>query len=153
MHDHSVSIESAYTCLKNQGFKLTNARKAVLNVIFHEEQHLNSTEIIEKVGVQNPRIGRASIFRSLELFTELGIIRPTNYDAQSSRYVVMEEDGHHAHLVCNQCKRVIDLGDCRLENMLNEFAEENGFELTGHLLELYGVCRKCAIPHPENSHE
>lgn len=153
MHEHSVSIDSAYSTLREQGCKLTNARKAVLEVIFGEEHHLNSTEIIEKVSAQNSRIGRASIFRALELFTELGIIRPTNYDARTSRYVVMEGDGHHAHLVCSKCKRVIDLGDCRLEHTLNEFAEENRFELTGHLLELYGICRKCAFPHPENSDE
>lgn len=153
MHDHGSSIDNAFACLKKHGCKLTNARRIVLEVMFNEEQHLNSAEIIEHVKKRNAKIGRASVFRALELFTELEIIRPTNYDAQMPRYVVMEGDGHHAHLVCRQCKQVFDLGDCRLEAVLNQFVEENQFELTGHLLELYGLCRKCAIPHPENSEE
>jgi Fur family ferric uptake transcriptional regulator len=149
MHDHNSDFEAAIQNLKRHQCKLTNARKVVLKVLFQQEEHLSSSEIIEKVKEMDASIGRASIFRALELFTELGIIRPTNYDTQTSRYVIMESNGHHAHLVCNQCNEVIDLGDCQLENALNRFAEENGFELSGHLLELYGVCRKCAFQHPE----
>ena len=148
MHNHSRSIDTAYVTLRDNNCKLTNARKAVLEVLFNEEGHLNSSEIIEKVKNFDDKIGRASIFRALELFTQLGIIRPTNYDVQTSRYVVMESDGHHAHLVCSNCKAVVDLGDCQFEDALDRFAEENGFDLSGHLLELYGLCENCAIPRP-----
>ena len=144
MHEHVHQIESALTTLQENDYKLTNARKMVLEVLFHEKEHLTSAEIIDKVGENNPKIGRASIFRALELFTELGIIHPSNYEGQVPRYVVMEENGHHAHLVCSQCKTVVDLGSCRLEGILDEFAEENHFEISGHLLELYGLCEECA---------
>ena len=144
MHEHANHLSNAVRCLKDNGCKLTNARKVVLDVLLQRDAHLTSAEIIEQVKEKDPTVGRASIFRSLELFTELGIIHPTNYDAQMTRYVVMEDNGHHAHLVCNLCKQVIDLGDCQLEPVLARYAAENQFEVTGHLLELYGVCQHCA---------
>jgi Fur family ferric uptake transcriptional regulator len=139
-------MENALVCLKDHACKLTQARRSVLEVLFKEEKHLTSSEIIELVAEGNSKIGRASIFRALELFTDLGIIRPSNFEGQSPRYVVMEANGHHAHLVCNRCKQVIDLGDCRLEGILEQVAKENQFKLSGHLLELYGMCKTCA-PH------
>ncbi|MBN2048516.1 MAG: transcriptional repressor, partial [Anaerolineaceae bacterium] len=60
-------------------------------------------------------------------------------------------NGHHAHLVCSECKRVIDLGDCRLEPILQQFASEHHFSITGHLLELYGLCEECSDAHHLNN--
>lgn len=150
MHDHSGNYENAVKLLKARDYKLTTARKVVLEVLYHESQHLTSAEILERVKSKAPTVGRASIFRSLELFTELGIIRPANYDAQITRYVVMEADGHHAHLVCSECQQVIDLGDCRLEPVLNDYAREHHFEVSGHLLELYGICQDCTALKSHN---
>jgi Fe2+ or Zn2+ uptake regulation protein len=144
MYDHGHHMDDALVCLKEHDCKLTHARRAVLEVLFNEERHLSSSEIIESVAELDSKIGRASIFRALDLFTELNIVRPSNFEGQVPRYVVMEANGHHAHLVCGRCKQVIDLGDCRLEGVLEQFSKENQFEVSGHLLELYGLCQTCA---------
>ncbi|MCD6475049.1 MAG: transcriptional repressor [Anaerolineaceae bacterium] len=129
--------------VKDCGYKLTGARQAVLQVLCENHIHLTSAEISQHVKEVNPKIGRASIFRTLELFTELSIIRPTYYEAQSPHYIVLDEDGHHAHFICNQCERVVELEECQINDMLAEFTSTHGFKMTGHVLEIYGICDNC----------
>jgi Fur family ferric uptake transcriptional regulator len=129
--------------MKDQGYKLTAARQTVLEVLCECHEHLTSAEIWEQVQQRNPKIGRASIFRTLDLLTELSIIRPTYYESQTPHYIMLAGDGHHAHFICNQCEQVIELGECQIDPMLEAFAREHHLALTGHVLEVYGVCEHC----------
>ena len=91
-------------------------------------------------------IGRASVFRTLELLTSLSIVRPTYLEPRTPVYVLMPSDGHHAHLICTRCSRVIELGECQVGELVDDLAAPHRFCLTGHLLELYGICPDCAGP-------
>jgi Fur family transcriptional regulator, ferric uptake regulator len=130
--------------LRDHGYKLTDARKHVLDILISHEKHLTSSDILAMVEETDANISRASVFRALDLFTDLGIIRPIYHESQSPHYVVFEANGHHAHLVCRECDKVVDLGECHLGKLLDGFAAEHHFALSGHLLELYGVCEDCA---------
>lgn len=130
--------------IKACGYKFTEARQTVLQILCENHIHLTSAEISRYVKELNPKIGRASIFRTLDLFTELSIIRPTYYEAQSPHYIVLAEDGHHAHFICSQCERVIELEECQINGMLAEFTTTHNFKTTGHVLEIYGICEKCS---------
>ncbi len=130
--------------LSAAGYRLTNARRTVVAVLCESEGHLTSAEVLARVQSRDASIGRASVFRTLELLTELAVVRPTYLEARTPHYVVMPTDGHHAHIVCVQCSRVIELVDCHVEGQLAEIAARHGVSLTGHLLELYGMCEACA---------
>ena len=130
--------------IKACGYKLTEARKIVLHVLCENHSHLTSAEISQQVKEMNPKIGRASIFRALDLFTELSIIRPTYYEAQSPHYIVLAADGHHAHFICNQCEQVIEIEECQINSMLGELSTLHNLTMTGHVLEVYGLCEKCS---------
>jgi Fur family ferric uptake transcriptional regulator len=137
-------VDAALGRLREAGYRITNARRTVLEVLCQDDAHLTSADVLEQVEARDESIGRASVFRTLELLTELGIIRPTFLDPRTPNYIVMPADGHHAHIVCPQCNRVIELGDCEIEDLIQRIAANHGVEITGHLLELYGKCPDCA---------
>lgn len=129
--------------LRDSGHKLTNARLTVLGVLEHGDGHLTSAEIVEAVSRVDPDIGRASVFRTLDLFTRLAIIRPTYIDSSTTPNYVLLPDGHHHHIICTNCHRVIEFDECALGALAAELEQRYNVRLTGHLLELYGLCDKC----------
>lgn len=136
--------------LRDAGYKLTNARIAVLQALEEGGGHMTSTQVIEAVAQQDASIGRASVFRTLELFTALSIIRPTYIDSSVTPTYVLMPNGHHHHIVCVQCRQVIEFDNCGLQQLAHQLEERYGFHLTGHLLEFFGVCAECQ-KHPEKS--
>ena len=130
--------------IRDGGYRLTNARRTVLRVFLDSPEHLPSREILQRVQAIDPEISRASVFRTLELYTSLSIIRPTYLEQRTPHYIFMPADGHHAHLICTQCQRVIELGACEISEQIEQYIHRNHFHLTGHLLEIYGICPDCS---------
>ena len=129
--------------LREAGHKLTNARLTVLNVLENNDGHLTSAEVLEQVDKIDSSIGRASVFRTLDLLTSLSIIRPTYMNSSMTPTYVLMPDGHHHHIVCTNCNRIIEFENCGLGTIAAELEERLHVKLTGHLLEFYGLCDKC----------
>lgn len=129
--------------LRDTGYKLTHARLTVLRALETGGGHMTSTELLESVETLDASIGRASVFRALDLFTRLSIVRPTYIDSSVTPTYVLMPDGHHHHIICTRCSRVIEFEDCGLGALTNTLEERLGVRLTGHLLEFYGLCRTC----------
>lgn len=129
--------------LRDAGHKLTNARLTVLDALEEGGGHMTSTEILNRVSARDTGIGRASVFRALDLFTRLSIIRPTYIDSSMTPTYVMLPDGHHHHIICTNCNRVIEFEDCGLNRLADELEHRLNVHLTGHLLEFYGLCDRC----------
>lgn len=127
--------------LREAGFKVTPPRLAVLEVIQREGEHLNPNEILEQAKAIHPDLGRATVYRTLELLTQLGIVRPI-YVGENGPTYIRAEGGHH-HLVCSQCGRVVDFDQCMADEMAQGLTERFGFRITSHLLEFYGLCATC----------
>ena len=129
--------------LREGGHKLTNARLTVLNVLENNGGHLTSAEVLDQVDKIDSSIGRASVFRTLDLLTSLSIIRPTYMNSSMTPTYVLMPDGHHHHIVCTNCNRIIEFENCGLGAIAAELEERLHVKLTGHLLEFYGLCDKC----------
>jgi Fur family transcriptional regulator, ferric uptake regulator len=129
--------------LRDAGYKLTTARLTVLQVLEENDGHMTSTEVLERVAARDGSIGRASVFRTLDLLTQLSIIRPTYIDSSVTPTYVMLPGGHHHHIVCTNCNRVIEFEDCGLSDLSARLERDFDVKLTGHLLEFYGLCRAC----------
>ena len=128
--------------LRAAGYKLTPPRLAVLQVIFNQGGHLNPAEILARANAIHPGVGRASIYRTLELLTQLGIIRPI-YLGENGPIYIHAQGGHH-HLVCSTCGKVIDFDQCSADQISDELSARYGFIIHSHLLEFYGRCAECA---------
>jgi Fur family transcriptional regulator, ferric uptake regulator len=140
MHeDHSPRADR----MRDAGHKLTNARLTVLNVLEDSGGHITSAEVLERVNAVDSSIGRASVFRTLDLLTSLSIIRPTYLHSSLTPTYVLMPDGHHHHIICTNCNRVIEFEECALGNVEAKLEERLGVKLTGHLLEFYGLCDRC----------
>ncbi len=127
--------------LRAAGYKITPPRLAVLEVILNQNEHLNPAEILQRARAVYPGVGRASIYRTLELLTQLRIVRPI-YLGENGPIYIRAEGGHH-HLVCSHCSVVIDFDQCSADELANELSTRFGFTIQSHLLEFYGLCAAC----------
>jgi Fur family ferric uptake transcriptional regulator len=129
--------------LRAAGYKLTSARLAVLQSIEDSGGHITSAQVLERVNALDSSIGRASVFRALDLFTRLSILRPTYIGTSATPTYVLLPDGHHHHMICTRCNRVIEFDDCGLDGLAEKLEKRLNFRVMGHLLEFYGLCSAC----------
>jgi len=131
------------TRLRESGYKLTHARLTVLRAIHDLGGHVTSAEVLEAVHQADESIGRASVFRTLDLLTQLSIIRPTYIDSSMTPQYVMLPGGHHHHIICTRCNRVIEFHNCGLDQLAERIEEQFNVQISGHLLEFYALCEAC----------
>ncbi len=127
--------------LREAGYRLTAPRRAVLQVLESAGQHLSPAEILQRGQAIYPDLGRATVYRTLDLLTELGILRPIYLGEGGSR-IARVEGGHH-HLVCLNCGSAVSFDECPIREMKQALAQRFGFQVKGHMLELYGLCQDC----------
>lgn len=139
MDQHKLRLQR----LRDAGHKVTKARQTILEVLESHHEHLTSAQVVDEVAQRDSSIGRASVFRALDLFTQLAIVRPTYIESSMSPHYVLLPDGHHHHIICMQCHRVIEFQDCGLSELADRLEMEFDVQLTGHLLEFYGICKNC----------
>ena len=140
--DSRRRAERMLSALDAEGFRVTSPRQAVVDVLAEGHQHLSHAEILERAREKYPDISRATVYRTLELLAELGIVHATFMGDASQRFVVPIA-GHHHHLICNRCGDVTDLNECHFGNALATVSQQTGFAIDSHLIELYGLCSAC----------
>lgn len=132
--------------LKQKGFKLTTQRRAVLDVIGENEgKHLSSEEIYQQVKNKYPEIGLATIYRTLQLLEQIGVLNKLNFDDGCNRYEFTDENHKHTHhhLICLQCEKVIEFQEDLLEELEKEILVRNNFLVSNHSVKFYGYCDEC----------
>lgn len=135
-------LQETLDTLQAQGFRLTQARRTILDTLIQAGGHLSADDLAEQVHAIEPRIGRMTVYRTLELLCELGVVRPIYQGTGAAHYIFLHE-GHHHHLICNQCHQVIEFDDCAIGEIAQLIGQRFNFQLQGHLLEFYGLCADC----------
>lgn len=131
---------------KQKGFKLTTQRRAVLDVIAENEgKHLSSEEIYQQVKCKYPEIGLATIYRTLQLLEQIGVLSKLNFDDGCNRYEFADKNNKHKHhhLICLQCEKVIEFQEDLLEDLEKEILIRNNFLVSNHSVKFYGYCDEC----------
>jgi Fur family ferric uptake transcriptional regulator len=139
MTDQAKELGNA---LQQRGYRLTAARQVILEVLVASGGHMSADDLAEKVRQQAPGVGRMTVYRTLDLLNELGFIRPVYQGTGAAHYILLEE-GHHHHLICSTCDRVIEFDECVLEEVERLVGGRFNFQVQGHLLEFYGRCQQC----------
>jgi Fur family ferric uptake transcriptional regulator len=129
--------------LAARGIRSTRQRLRVLSALASERDDATAQEIHERLRRQGDSIGLATVYRTVALLSEQGVIDALSHRPGEICYRLCSE-GHHHHLVCTGCHRVVELGDCDLGARLDELGAAQGFAVTAHSLELTGVCADCS---------
>ena len=131
------------SALKSKGFKLTPQRRAVLEVLTSSGDHLTAAEIYERAHKLNPRIGLATVYRTLDILLDMSLVCAIHSRGSSPAYMATRATDHHHHLVCTQCGTIVHFTECDLDDLELRMALLTGFDIQGHFLQLTGRCSDC----------
>lgn len=121
--------------------RITKQRIQVAEVFFEMGGHPGVDLLTEEVQKRFPKIGQATIYRTMKLLCESGLAKPLEFGEGFSRFEAMGQ--HHDHLICLKCGKVIEFMVQEIEILQKVVAEQHGFSPTDHRLEIYGLCKDC----------
>ncbi len=139
-----MSINTDQLCheLAIRGYKLTAPRRAVLDVIAGMCESLSPAEIYERGQRRYPRLGLVTVYRTLDILVEAGVLRRMHGDDGCHGYALAQA-AHGHHLICSSCNQVVEFDGCDLDALFKSVARQTGFRIEGHWLEVFGRCPKC----------
>jgi Fur family ferric uptake transcriptional regulator len=129
--------------ISGKGLKATKQREEILGVFLNSSGHKNLAQIYAQVAKVNPKIGYTTVYRTLKLFTRLGLAAQRKFADGETQYEPIEGKNHHDHLICLACGKIIEFEDDTLETLQNGIAQRYRFKIFHHRMELYGRCSKC----------
>lgn len=125
-----------------RGILHTAQREIVARTLFSLDAHVGAEELYALIVKKHPKIGLATVYRTLQLFKENGLIAERHFGERWRRYENMG-GRHHDHLVCLGCGRVTEFQEADIEKLQDKVARNHGFTPVTHRMELYGYCRSC----------
>lgn len=128
-------------CLREHGFKVTPQRLAVYDVLGHTKAHPNAEMIYKEIQPKYPMMSLATVYKTLDIFSEIGLVQVLNVGEDSFRYDADTSD--HAHIHCTCCGRVDDVFDIDDRSLMSDIQNKTAYRLTGKQMYLYGVCPIC----------
>jgi Fur family ferric uptake transcriptional regulator len=145
--EYSVAV-----VLHEAGYRLTAQRRKVLDVLEDSHDHPTAEDIYIRLRSRGERVCIGTIYRTVELLEEIGLVRKINL-GDRNRYELMESHsdfGHHYHLVCEKCGKIVDISHDILsahaksiEELVKEVGVVYGFQVSGHQFRIFGICRDC----------
>ena len=135
------SIDAPLASLKNKGMRLTEPRKAILQVLADEARPLSVEELHQQVN-QTHNCDLATVYRNMETCLDAGILQKCMLENGKILYELVDEKDHHHHIICRKCEKTERIDLC-LGGEMEAYGEKMGFSEVGHILELYGVCADC----------
>jgi len=139
-----METELFRTLISEGGLKTTKQREEILNIFLNSPAHKNLSQIYARVAKVNPKIGYATVYRTLKLLTRLGLADQRKFADGETRYEPTFEGSHHDHLICLDCGKIIEFEDKGLEALQKGIAQRHHFKVFHHRMELYGRCIVCA---------
>lgn len=127
-------------------YKLTPQRKIILEAfIDHQDEHLSAEDVHTIVRQHSSEIGLATVYRTLELFSELEVLQKMDFGDGRSRYEINEKSTphHHHHLICLSCNKVKEFEDDLLETLETVISRKSNFSIVDHQVKFYGYCEDC----------
>jgi len=139
-------LENFKKLLKTSKLKFTKQRELILEVIYNNRGHFTPEDIYNLIKQTYPdvKLGIATIYRTLSLLEESGIVSSISFGVQGKKY----EFGlieHHDHLVCMRCGRIEEFRDDTIERLQEEIAKKHNFQMHDHIMKIVGICKLCQL--------
>ena len=133
--------------LREAGERVTRQRLLVADALTAEGRQVTAGELWERLRRRDRRIGRATVFRTLEALVAAGVARRLERDGHVYGYVACRPEHHH-HLACDRCGRVVDIGETYIRPVADRVAADLGFQIDDARIDFYGLCAECAAAQP-----
>jgi len=134
----SLDTDQRHQALNARGYKLTAPRRAVLDVIAGMHESLSPAEIHERARCRYPHLGLVTVYRTLDILVETGVVRRMHRDDGCHGYALAQA-AHGHHLICSSCNQVVEFAECGLDGLLKSVARRTGFRVEGHWLSVRAV--------------
>ena len=129
--------------MAKKGLRSTDQRRLIVDTFFRAPNHISIEELLAQVREKEPKVGYATVYRTLKLLTECGVAHERRFGDGLTRYELADDTSHHDHLICVECGDIVEFEEPRIEALQEEVATKYGFDLKSHKHEMYGVCPKC----------
>lgn len=145
--DLDAWLEKYKRYLAQHQLKFTNQRKLILTEFFRSGGHLSAEELFRLVKKKAAGVGLASVYRTINSLVEAGLAVERRFLDRNSLYEMHEPGRHHDHLICMRCRKIFEFENEEIEQQQQRVAEQLGFSLKDHKLELYGWCQRPSCPN------
>ena len=129
--------------LKERNLKSTSQRDDIARVFFASNRHISVEELYREVKKVNPRVGYATVYRTVRLLRECGLAAERHFNDGEARFENVEQEQHHDHLICERCGRIVEFSNAEIEELQELVARKLDFVISRHKMELYGICGDC----------
>ena len=131
--------------ISNKGLKLTRERDEIVREILRTKGHFAPDELFVKLKARGSKVSRASIYRTIPLMVESGMIEEVERVDKHAHYEQVSTNSHHDHMICIRCGRVIEFYSAGLEQMQERLCRQEKFRGVRHCLDIFGICDKCDV--------
>ena len=129
--------------IAKNNLKITRQRRSVLRAFLEAKDHVSAEELYRAVTLKEPRIGLATVYRTLALLTQSGLAAELDFGEGQKRYEQNINDRHHDHMICTKCGKILEFNHPLIEKFQEEVAKEHGFTILHHKLDMFGTCENC----------
>jgi Fur family transcriptional regulator, ferric uptake regulator len=129
--------------VKAKGLHESKIRDLIVETFLSSQEHLGLDQLLERVRAKNPGVGMATVYRTMRLLEEAGLVQTRNFNSGPTLYEMVLGRPHHDHLICTRCGTIVEFENDRIEALQDKVARQHGFQVTSHKMELYGFCDAC----------
>jgi Fur family ferric uptake transcriptional regulator len=140
-HKCEHGLDEALEQLRKNELRVTEPRRAMLNILLHEHGPFSAEELHQKLGGKGCDV--VTVYRSLQAMEEIGVLRRCDFGDGTYRYEFNHGEHHHHHIICRSCRSVEQIDVC-VADSLERMARQKGYQNVTHTLEIFGTCAKCA---------
>ena len=141
--DSALAKENFTKYVKSGSYRITPERFVILEAVMNYDGHFDADELFFQVKTSGQKVSRATVYNTLDLLQDCGLISKYRFGENHSRYEKAFGRPHHHHLICLECGDIIEFVNDRIEKIQKEVSDDNKFKVQTSTLQIFGICSKC----------
>ncbi|MEA3522272.1 MAG: Fur family transcriptional regulator [Campylobacterota bacterium] len=142
--EYEILLTRFKELLKESGYKYTIQREVILETLYKSDEHLTPEALHQLIKETYPKLktGIATVYRTLSLLEDSEMVTSLSFGSQGKKYELGAKE-HHDHMICTQCGEITEFVDAAIEERQHRIADELGFKMQDHSMQIYGICKNC----------